>query len=88
VSIEQQPATSQVAGPGLFLNLAIVLLRHHMAPPRPASPRASASKRPSDVMAGAGGAAGPAPDLRHQPPGKQFKYTVPIANITSSLVMQ
>jgi hypothetical protein len=24
----------------------------------------------SDVMAGAGGAAGPAPDERHQPPGK------------------
>ena len=23
----------------------------------------------SDVMAGAGGAAGPAPDVRHQPPG-------------------
>ena len=26
--------------------------------------------RPGDVMAGAGGAAGPAPDARHQPPGK------------------
>ncbi len=26
--------------------------------------------RASDVMAGAGVAAGPAPDVRHQPPGK------------------
>ena len=26
--------------------------------------------RAGDVMAGAGGAAGPAPDIRHQPPGK------------------
>ena len=26
--------------------------------------------RPGDVMAGAGGAAGPAPDVRHQPPGR------------------
>ena len=25
--------------------------------------------RPGDVMAGGGGAAGPAPDIRHQPPG-------------------
>jgi hypothetical protein len=25
---------------------------------------------PGDVMAGAGGAAGPAPDVRHQPPGR------------------
>ncbi len=25
--------------------------------------------RAGDVMAGAGGAAGPAPDVRHQPPG-------------------
>ena len=25
---------------------------------------------PSEVMAGAGGAAGPAPEVRHQPPGK------------------
>ena len=25
--------------------------------------------RPGDVMAGAGGVAGPAPDVRHQPPG-------------------
>ena len=27
--------------------------------------------RSGDVMAGLGGAAGPAPDVRHQPPGKQ-----------------
>ena len=26
--------------------------------------------RAGDVMAGAGGAAGPAPDVRHQPPGQ------------------
>ena len=26
--------------------------------------------RPGDVMEGAGGAAGPAPEVRHQPPGK------------------
>jgi hypothetical protein len=38
--------------------------------------------RAGDVMAGAGGAAGPAPDVQHQPPGdarplwaKQLTYT-------------
>jgi hypothetical protein len=41
--------------------------------PRP-GPR---DARAGDVimMAGAGGAAGPAPDVRHQPPGKSIYYT-------------
>ncbi len=42
--------------------------------------------RASDVMAGAGGAADPAPNVRHQP--KQYTYTVTIASITSLLVAQ
>ena len=41
-------------------------------------------------MARLGGAAGPAPDVRHQPPGKQFTYTTNHHHIAlaSTLVAQ
>ena len=34
------------------------------------------------------GAAGPAPDVRHQPPGKQLRYTTILHYILSTLVAQ
>ena len=39
-------------------------------------------------MARLGGAAGPAPDVRHQPPGKQFTNTTNLHPIASTLVAQ
>ena len=39
-------------------------------------------------MARLGGAAGAAPDVRHQPPGKQFTYTTISHLIASTLVAQ
>jgi hypothetical protein len=66
-------ATGLLSSGGLFLNRASV--RRHIA----ASKHCRAADlgyreihveaRAGDVMAGAGGAAGPAPDVRHQPPG-------------------
>ena len=66
-------ATGQLSSRGLFLNRAAV--RRHIAAAK--SCRAAdlgireiqVEARPGDVMAGGGGAAGPAPDIRHQPPG-------------------
>ena len=65
--------TGQLSSRGLFLSRAAV--RRHIA----ASKQCCAAKmgfreirvevRTSDVMAGAGGGAGPAPDVRHQPEG-------------------
>ena len=54
--------------------------------PRP-GPR---DARAGDVimMAGAGGAAGPAPDDRHQPPGKSIYYTCNCAAFVFTLVEQ
>ena len=66
-------ATGELSSRGLFLNRASV--RRHIA----ASQACHAANlgvreihveaRAGDVMAGAGGAAGPAPDVRHQPAG-------------------
>jgi hypothetical protein len=42
--------------------------------------------RAGDVMAGAGGAAGPAPDVRHQPPGKEQIYTQTLCSLASALL--
>ena len=42
----------------------------------------------SDVMAGAGGAAGPVPDICHQPPGKTVIIYCHYDLFTSSLVVQ
>ena len=39
-------------------------------------------------MARLGGAAGPAPDVRHQPSGKQFTNTTTLHTIASTLVAQ
>ena len=39
-------------------------------------------------MARLGGAAGPAPDVRHQPPGKQFTNTTNLPLLASTLVAQ
>jgi hypothetical protein len=40
-----------------------------------------------DVMAGAGGVAGPAPDVRHQPPGTTiYIYIVSMGSITMTLL--
>ena len=66
-------ATGQLSSRGLFLNSASV--QRHIAASKPC--RASdlgyreiqVEALAGDVMAGAGGAAGPAPDVRHQPPG-------------------
>ena len=44
--------------------------------------------RSGDVMAGLGGAEGPAPDVRHQPPGKQWTYTTFLRYVLSTLVAQ
>ena len=57
----------------LFLHRAAVL-RHISASPACRAAKAGirtieVDARAGDVMAGAGGAAGPAPDVRHQPPG-------------------
>ena len=63
-------ATGHLSSRGLFLKRAGVT----SAPP-PASPPTLAFREihvealPGDVMAGAGGAAGPALDVRDQPPG-------------------
>ncbi len=91
VSIQQQPATFQVAGCFSISGLQECAATSAPPSPRPASQRASASQRSmlmlglatSDVMAGAGGTAGPAPDVRHQPAGDvhpqfciQHPYTI------------
>ena len=58
---------------GLFLNQAQV--RRHIRQSKPCHAAdlgyrvIHVEARAGDVMAGAGGAAGPAPDVRHQPPG-------------------
>ena len=66
-------ATGQLSSAGLFLNRASVL-RHiaaakHCRAADLGYREIQVEARAGDVMAGAGGAAGPAPDVRHQPPG-------------------
>ena len=66
-------ATGQLSSRGLFHNRAAV--RRHIAASK--SCRAAdmgireiqVEARPGDVMAGGGGTAGPAQEIRHQPPG-------------------
>jgi hypothetical protein len=66
-------ATGQLSSRGLFLSRAAV--HRHIAASRPCSAAKMGIReiqvdvRTSDVLAGAGGAAGPAPDVRHQPEG-------------------
>ena len=74
-------ATGELSSRGLFLNRASV--RRHIA----ASQACRAANlgvreihveaRAGDVMAGAGGAAGPAPDVRHQPAGTCHLISIP-----------
>ena len=67
-------ATSHLSSRGLFLHRSAVL--RHIRGSKPCFAADLGFKeihveaRAGDVMAGAGGAAGPAPDVRHQPPGK------------------
>jgi hypothetical protein len=65
--------TGQLSSRGLFLSRAAV--HRHISQSKPCSAAKMGFReiqvevRTSDVMAGAGGAAGPAPDVRHQPEG-------------------
>ncbi len=65
--------TGQLSNQGLFLNRASV--RRHIARSKPCYQaqlgfhEIHVQARAGDVMAGGGGAAGPAPSIRHQPPG-------------------
>jgi hypothetical protein len=65
--------TGQLSSRGLFLSRAAV--HRHIRASKPCSTAKQGIReiqvdvRTSDVMAGAGGAAGPAPDVRHQPAG-------------------
>ncbi len=65
--------TGQLSSHGLFLNRASV--RRHIARSKPCYQaqlgfhEIHVQARAGDVMAGGGGAAGPAPSIRHQPPG-------------------
>ena len=67
-------ATGHLSSRGLFLNRAG--LRRHIAASKASFAADCGFKeihveaQAGDVMAGAGGAAGPAPDVRHQPAGK------------------
>ena len=67
-------STGKLSSHGLFLNRAAV--RRHIAASKPCHAADAGIQtiqveeaRAGDVMAGAGGAAGPAPDVRHQPAG-------------------
>jgi hypothetical protein len=69
-------ATGHLSSRGLFLHRSAVL--RHIRGSKPCFAADLGFKeihveaRPGDVMAGAGGAAGPAPDVRHQPPGEEI----------------
>ena len=66
--------TGLLSSRGLFLNR--VAVRRHIAGSKPCFQaklgyrEIQVAARPGDVMAGAGGGAGPAPDVRHQRPGE------------------
>ena len=72
--------TGQLSSRGLFLSRAAV--HRHICHSKPCSAARMGVReiqvdvRTSDVMAGAGGAAGPAPDVRHQPEGTLLLYTL------------
>ena len=66
-------STGQLSSGGLFLNRASVQ-RHNAASKHCRAAdlgywEIQVEAQAGDVMAGVGGAAGPAPDVRHQPPG-------------------
>ncbi len=68
-------STGKLSSRGLFLARAAV--RHHISATKSCREaglgfrEVHVEARAGDVMAGAGGAAGPAPDVRHQPPGEK-----------------
>ena len=72
--------TGQLSSRGLFLSQAAV--RRHIAASKPCRAAKLGIKEiqvevlTSDVMAGAGGGAGPAPDVRHQPDGTVYRECV------------
>ena len=72
-SVSTATATGHLSSCGLFLHRSEVL--RHIRGSKPCFAADLGFKeihveaRAGDVMAGAGGAAGPAPDVRHQPPG-------------------
>ena len=86
--------TGKLSSRGLFLNRAAVR-RHRDISAAKACFAADlgfseirVDARSGDVMAGLGGAADPAPDVQHQPPGKQWTYTTFLPYILSTLVAQ
>ena len=84
--------TGKLSSRGLFLNRAAV--RRHISAAKACFAadlgfsEIRVDARSGDVMAGLGGAAGPAPDVRHQPPGKQLSNTTFLLCILSTLVAQ
>ena len=84
--------TGKLSSRGLFLNRAGV--RRHISATKACFAaelgfrEIRVDARSGDVMAGLGGAAGPAPDVRHQPPGKLLTYTTILHYILSTLVAQ
>lgn len=84
--------TGKLSSRGLFLNRAAV--RRHISAAKACFAadlgfsEIRVDARSGDVMAGLGGAAGPAPDVRHQPPGKQWTYTTFLRYVLSTLVAQ
>ena len=86
--------TGKLSSRGLFLNRAAV--RRHISAAKACFAadlgfsEIRVDARSGDVMAGLGGAAGPAPDVRHQPPGKQWTvtYTTNLQSLLSTLVAQ
>ena len=88
-------ATGHLSSRWLFLHRAGV--RRHIRASKPCFAAGLGFKeihveaRPGDVMAGAGGSAGPAPDVRHQPPGSTvfIDYTYDFTSInTASIVVK
>ena len=81
-------ATGKLSSRGLFLNRAAV--RRHIAASRPCHAADAGIRtiqveeaRAGDVMAGAGGAAGPAPDVRHQPAGDVHRQFLRVSKLCS-----
>ena len=84
--------TGKLSSRGLFLNRAAV--RRHISAAKACFAadlgfsEIRVDARSGDVMAGLGGAAGPAPDVLHQPPRKQWTNTTFLPYVLSTLVAQ
>ena len=82
--------TGQLSSHGLFLNRASV--RRHIARSKPCFQaqlgfhEIRVQARAGDVMAGGGGAAGPAPSIRHQPPGARTRSLTETDDIYTSII--